>query len=192
MQDKIKAQLRAKFPGVNLSKSRLDAIADKLATKITDEAEIDAKLDELNDLYPFADIAKNDDRQRTQQAKPAQPTAAKTEKEESNEPDIMSMFKAMQEKLDNMEKEKQAAALREQLHAKAAEKKLPKELLKGRTIDSEEQLDQLLTEIEADFTAIKQSVVNEGLKSTGAPISGTSTLRTDSVDKDIEAWAKKD
>lgn len=67
---KIKARLKAKWPGVNLSTKRIDALADKL--KLEEDAEdeaIDEKLDELNDIFSFADMAKNDDRLRTLEAK---------------------------------------------------------------------------------------------------------------------------
>ena len=189
MQDKIKAQLKTKFPGVNLSKERLDAIADKLSTKITEESEIDAKLDELNDLYPFAEIAKNDDRERTKK-KTEQPKPQPKEQDD-NEPDLKAMFAELKSKLDSMEKEKHANKLQETLLKKVSEKKIPASFVKGRTIESEDQLDSVLQEIETDFTAVKQELVNQGFSQSTTPIGGVSTIKTDSVDKDIEAWAKK-
>ena len=69
MKEKIIASIKAKFPAVNLSKARLDAIAAILEKKVTDENEIDAKLDEFNDYNPFADIAKQDDAMRNMQNK---------------------------------------------------------------------------------------------------------------------------
>jgi hypothetical protein len=67
MKDKVLARLKAKHPGVNLSKTRLDKISDYVVKKIPAEAtdeEIDTIIDDLNDFQPFADIAKSDDRQR--------------------------------------------------------------------------------------------------------------------------------
>ncbi len=72
LKDKIKARLKAKYSGVNLSTKRLDAIADRLSKKLTEESEdseIDTVLDEANEVYPFADIAKDDDKIRTLEAK---------------------------------------------------------------------------------------------------------------------------
>lgn len=72
MKDKLIARLRALFPGVNLSKSRIDGICnpDKLKiTEETEETEIDQKLKDLNDIMDFAAVAKNDDRLRTLEAK---------------------------------------------------------------------------------------------------------------------------
>ena len=69
MKEKIIASIKAKFPAVNLSKARLDAIAAILEKKVTDESEIDAKLDEFNEYNPLADIAKQDDAMRNMQNK---------------------------------------------------------------------------------------------------------------------------
>jgi len=66
MKLKIKSRLKELFPGVNLSKDRIDAIADKL--KITEESEIDQALQDANELMDFAAIAKQDDRIRTLEA----------------------------------------------------------------------------------------------------------------------------
>jgi hypothetical protein len=60
----IKAKYKAKFPTVNLTNTRLDSIVDKLDVKIESEDEIETKLDELNEIFPFADIAKQDDKVR--------------------------------------------------------------------------------------------------------------------------------
>jgi hypothetical protein len=62
MKDKIIARFRAKYPNVNLTKKRLDEISARLESKITDENEIDAKLDDLNEIITFTEIAKQDDR----------------------------------------------------------------------------------------------------------------------------------
>jgi hypothetical protein len=73
MKEKIIARLKAKFPGVNLSKKRLDAIADKLAKKVEKEEDIDEALDEANELMDFAQVAKDDDRVRTLEAEAKKP-----------------------------------------------------------------------------------------------------------------------
>jgi hypothetical protein len=60
----IKAQLKAKYPGVNLSNKRIDAIAAKVDAKVTEVGQIDDVLDTFNDFYAFADMARDDDRER--------------------------------------------------------------------------------------------------------------------------------
>jgi hypothetical protein len=200
MQDKVKAQLRAKLNALgvkNLSQARIDAIADKLSLKITEESEIDAKLDELNEIQPFAEIAKFDDWQRARdnkkntQQQQQQSNNQSAAGDTSDEPDLKAMFAELKSKLETMEKEKQTNKLQETLLKKVSEKKIPASFVKGRTIESEDQLDSVLQEIETDFTAVKQELVNQGFSQSTTPIGGVSTIKTDSVDKDIEAWAKK-
>lgn len=65
LKKEIIALLKTKFPGVQLSAARVEAIATKIDAKITTADEIEAKLDEANELFPFADIAKQDDRIRS-------------------------------------------------------------------------------------------------------------------------------
>lgn len=73
----IKARLKALFPKANLSQKRLDALAAKLAPMPADEADdaaVDVILNQANDFNSFEDIAKEDDRVRTLEAKSANPT----------------------------------------------------------------------------------------------------------------------
>lgn len=84
----IKTRLKVKHAGVNFSKKRLDAIADKLNTKLGEDAEdeaIDSELDALNEIFPFADLAKNDDRLRNIDAK-EKDTKSKTEESKTEDP----------------------------------------------------------------------------------------------------------
>jgi hypothetical protein len=74
MLDVFKARLKAKTKaaGVNLSQKRIDAFADRLHKKnpaITEEADHDTAIDELDEVVSFKDIAKDDDRLRTLEAK---------------------------------------------------------------------------------------------------------------------------
>lgn len=195
MQDKIKARLKEKFPGVNLSQTRIDAIADKLSSKITDENEIDTKLDELNDVHPLSEIAKYDDWQRSkQQKKPAQQQQqSQSSTDPNDEPDLKSMFAELQKEINNLKTERQRQSLQEQLVKKAAEKKIPAVLLKGRVVESEDQLDSVLAELEADHNDYKQALNNEGFKQASPPAGGSGGKQTDKqVLNAIDAWASKD
>jgi hypothetical protein len=69
---KMIARLKALFPKANLSQKRLDALADKLALKPADDADdaaIDAVINDFNSVLSIEDIAKEDDRIRTLEAK---------------------------------------------------------------------------------------------------------------------------
>ena len=74
MLDTFKARLRAKAKawGVNLSTKRIDALADRLHKKnpdLTDEADHDSRIDDLNEITPLEDMAKQDDRIRSLETK---------------------------------------------------------------------------------------------------------------------------
>jgi hypothetical protein len=204
MVDKIKAQLKAKLQtlGVkNLSQARIDAIADKLSSKITEESQIDEKLDELNELHPFADIAKYDDWQRTQASKQRQqqqqggqqPNGGQQHSSNDDDPMkvLLQQMQQLTEKVSSFEKEKTQTALQKRLQEKMAEKKIPSILLKGRSVESEDQLDQVLSEIEADHTAYKQELVNQGFSQTSAPTGSSVIKSNDKIDADIKAVFEK-
>lgn len=200
MKEKIISQLKAKYPGVNLSSTRIDAIADKLAAKITDEKDIDAKLDELNDIMPFADIAKQDDKLRLLEVKlnkkpteTTNQTDTNTDRDKSGdtEPDLKQQFQELSAKLAAMEKKDAAAQLYQTLTKKLTEKKIPLAFAKGRVIETEEQLNTVLAEVEADYTEVKQGFVNDGLKdSSDTPFSGQG--KPEGVKTAIKEWGEKE
>lgn len=68
IKELIKALLQSKFGGVQLSQSRIDAIASRLEGKVKDEAELLQKLEVLNELQPFTETCAEDDRTRSVQA----------------------------------------------------------------------------------------------------------------------------
>lgn len=88
LKKEIIALLKTKFPGVQLSAARVEAIATKIDAKITTADEIEAKLDEANELFPFADIAKQDDRIRSleEEAKKKKPADEKGDNPKKEEP----------------------------------------------------------------------------------------------------------
>ena len=57
LKSQILIRFKTKFPAVNLSNTRLNAIADKLDAKITDENQIDERLDAINEITPFDEMA---------------------------------------------------------------------------------------------------------------------------------------
>lgn len=211
MKEKIKARLKAKFSGVNLSQKRMDAIADKLAKKLTDESEeseIDEALDDLNEIYSFSDMAKSDDRARSDEAKkkanPSQPKEdpAKTEEDE-NVPawakSIIEQNKIYAEKLSNLEAGKTAESRRVQLEKKLenAPEKIKDSYLKQferMSFKDEEDFTGYISDVETQVTELAQEFSNNGLKSFGtAKTSGgkgstekaASKEEADAVVKDI-------
>lgn len=201
MKEKILVRLKAKYSGVNLSKARLDAIADKLATKITDETEIDAKLDELNELIPFADIAKQDDQLRTLQAKAKkdpkpsddddvdEPDPEETKKGKKKKDDVPEWAKSLLQEVQSLKAEKAQTSIRQKATEKL--KDVPEIVWAKRALpEKEEDLDDFVTEVTTEWTAFKQDQKNEGLLNAHKPGgAGTGETPTGKEDADIEKWA---
>ena len=178
LKAKIIAQFKTKYPTVALSNERLDAIADRLDSKITEETEIDAKLDELNEIFPFADIAKDDDRLRNAEAKAKKKpeTKAKTktpikkeeeEEEEETPPadDTPAWAKALLAKVENLEKAKVTTSRKETLLSKIkdADEKYKSKVLRDferMKIENEEEFTTVLTDVENDFKEYSELVHN--------------------------------
>lgn len=70
-RQKIAGRLKVLFPKANLSKVRIDAIAAKLESKVSDDVDdtaIDEVINQANDFMDFEAIAKEDDRVRQLEA----------------------------------------------------------------------------------------------------------------------------
>lgn len=97
-KSKVIARLKALFPKANLSQKRLDALADKLASKPADDADdaaIDVVINDFNSVLSIEDIAREDDRVRTLEAdkKKAEETAkaAGASKKEEEEEEVIEV-----------------------------------------------------------------------------------------------------
>lgn len=204
MKEKILAAIKAKFPKVNLSKVRLNAIADKIITKvIDDETKIDAAIDEFNDFNPLAELAKQDDTIRNLEAKVKQAAPAKPDDKPDDKPDekvdlpddTPAYVKKIMEKLDSVtgelaiiKGEKVANTIKD----KATEllKEIPVSYWGKRAIpDKVEDLEAFVEEVKTDYTAFTQEITNKGLEIVPSPGGGdikpTDTKKAS--DKEIES-----
>jgi hypothetical protein len=209
MKQKIIAQLKAylKTLGVkNLSTQRIDAIADKLALKITDETTIDVRLEELNEVLPFADIAKDDDRLRTLEAKSKDPKPKDTPPVDTppvdtppavpdDAPPYMKQFlemnKTLLEKINKLEAGNTQATQTSRLVAILKEKNVPegyyKSAIKGRTFKDDAEIEAFATELVTDFTEYNQGVTNTALIDLGKPIIAVAADKGKEVSPEMKA-----
>lgn len=175
MKDKIKARLRALFPGVNLSKTRLDKIADSVASKITTEDEIDDKLNDFNDFMSFTDIAKGDDRQRAIDTKKAQDDEAEAErlrlagksKEDVQDDEMPKWAKGFITKIEAIETKlagEQGKSTINDLKAAAKAKGIPEALAAKYVIGEGYDQETALAALETEWTEFKQIAVNGEVK----------------------------
>jgi hypothetical protein len=189
MKDKVKARLRALFPGVNLSKTRLDKIADSVVSKITTEDEIDDKLNDFNDFMPFSDIAKGDDRQRaidTKKAKDDEDAEAERlrlagiNKEDDQDEEVPKWAKGFLTKIEKLESqlagEKGKSTIND-LKAAAKAKGIPEALAAKYVIGDDYDQETALAALETEWTEFKQLAVNGEVKE-GKVILGDTTSGT--------------
>jgi len=178
MKEKIIARIKAKFPDVNLSAKRLDAIADKLSSKVTDENEIDQQLDALNEVIPFSDLAKSDDKIRDLQSKlkdttkktetPADDQSSSTTKKDDETPawakGLIESNQLLTQKLATMEREKLQQTMQQRVQAHEKLKGISPVFYKGRALpEKEDELETFVDQIKADYDTFKQETNNETL-----------------------------
>lgn len=203
MLEIFKTQLKAKLKalGVNLSQARIDAIADRLHNKFPDLTEVadhDTRIDELNELSPFSDLAKLDDKVRTLESKTRQskqgPKTGSDEPDDAPEnkdnDDMPAWAKALMETVNALKSEKAQTAMK----AKIAEKlkdKVPEKFYAGRALpEKDEDLDSFIAAVEQDYTDFKQELTNQGLMTNaGAPATGTvGKADQKAIDSAIDNW----
>lgn len=200
MLETFKARLKAKYSGVNLSTKRIDAIADRLNKKFPDlkeEADHDAKLDDLNELTPFDDIAKDDDRIRTLEAKqkPAEPKPADPKTADPKPSDDMpAWFKTYQEETDRkiagMLKDKAQSSIKDQLKEKL--KDVPGKFYENWQLpESEEHLESFVTKVNEGFAGFKQDLTEKGLLHTNPGGGQTPPPASGKISPEIKAFVEK-
>lgn len=195
-KERVIGRLKALFPKANLTKERLNAIAERLAKKpedgATDEA-IDEVVNEFNEnsIVTIEDIAREDDRQRSIQAKLdklTNPEAGKKDNEEDlgdkkpkPEPldDTPEWAKALIQKVDNIEKGKLTESKKQnasQLFSNSEVLKGLKPELKQRwidriNVDSETSIEEQIEGLESEFKELVQVSADSG-DYAGAPPRG--------------------
>jgi hypothetical protein len=212
MKDQIVAKFKAKFPAVTLSNKRLDEIADRLSKKVTNEEEIDAKLDEMNELLPFADIQKSDDKIRDLNGKLKATTKDTTSQDQSTSTTtqdkaddtpawakaLVDSNKQLADKLAVMEKEKLQQTMLQKIGAHEKLKAIPESrrniLLKGRALpEKDEDLETFVDGFKADYDAFVTEENNEGLINGHKPAGGGPSGPKPGISSDMKEYlaAKK-
>lgn len=186
MKEKILAAIKAKFPAVNLSKKRLDTIVAILEKKVTDESEIDAKLDEFNEYNPLAEIAKQDDAFRTMENKLKTPGQnppkkegedPKEEKQDDDTPawakGLIESNKQLSQKIETLEGEKKATSIRAKLDTQL--KDVPASYWGKRKMpEKDEDIEAFVTEVNADYSAFSKEMTDNGISLLPKPGGGGS------------------
>ena len=182
----IKEQLKLKAVGVNLSNKRQDAIAAFIDAKVTTVEEIEAALGTYAEYRPFAEIAKEDDRERLAETKLAQekevarlkaiadgkPAPVEVDPNETATDKMLRLLLERQEKQDaaiaSMLGEKVTSSRKDQ-YAKALEG--TSETFKAKALkdfskmqfQSDDEFTEFLTESQSDAAAFIQETSNSTL-----------------------------
>jgi len=166
-KSKIKERLKALFPGVNLSNTRIEQLSTRLAPKPADDADdaaIDAVINEANFYNPFADMAKEDDLIRTlkanQKTAPPEPEPPKTDPvPDQKTDDTAALLKTLLAKVEGLEAEKKTTGLKEK--AKNLLAGVDEVFYKRIPLpEKEEDLDAWATEIKTDYTNLVKAENN--------------------------------
>lgn len=201
MKDKILAHLKTRLTGV--ADNYLSGIAEHYAKTVTDESQIATTLtDGVIDLLKLnaAFLQTEGDRRATEAADTALKNYRKKHGLDENgkpietgkttkkdvDPEEPSWFKSYREakdaelaevksKLENQEKEKARMTLTEKVKSHEKLKGIPASFLNGRNLipESEDKLDQLAASIEADYTAFKQEMAEQGVHISVPPAGGS-------------------
>jgi ubiquitin len=203
MKDKIIAAIKAKFPAINLSKKRLNAIAAVIEKKvIDDETKIDATLDDLNSFTPLSELAKQDDEVRTLEAKikSAQLPKDKDDVEATPVPgdDAPAYVKTLVEGLNKLttqvqqlQSERAQTTVRQQIADKL--KDVPASYWGKRAIpEKQEGVENFITEVTADYMQFKQELTDQGLAVLSTPRSAqqTDTGKEKAVNPEVKKFAE--
>jgi hypothetical protein len=202
MKEKIIAAIKAKFPTVNLSKKRLEAIAAKIEAKvIDDETKIDAAITTYDEYNPLVEIAKQDDTIRSLEAK-TKPPVKKDEPVVPPVPvitdDTPEWAKAMIEQnkllaagLATLQGEKVASTMRQKATEKL--KDVPASYWSKRVIpEKEEDMEAFVADVQSDYTAFKKELTDAGISVLSVPKSGeTPDPKAAAVSPEIKAFADK-
>jgi hypothetical protein len=203
MKEKILQLLRAKFSGTH--NVVLDRVADHLSRTVKEESELETAIAGVEPLVQsFSEVLQSETDRRVTDAqkkaldnfrqkhgldengKPIQEPDFKP-KDDPTTPPQNPELKKLQERLEAFEKKEKQGELMNSLKGKLKDKKIPESFIKGRTVESEDHIDNVLKEIETDYNGVKQHLINEGVF-TEKPAEPLGNV--DKADDEIAAWAE--
>jgi hypothetical protein len=177
MKQKILAELKKKFPG--LQNEFLLFIAAKLEAKVKEDSEIEGAITELDTILPIKEQAdffqSESDRRVTEAIKKAEKKPDEKKEDEkkddklSPDEETRKMLKSLSEKLEAFEKKESQSKLSERLKIELSKKKIPLQFAKRVVVESEDQLDVVLAEIETEYNEVMQGKIDSELEGSSRP-----------------------
>lgn len=171
LKKSIRTLLQTKFGGAQLSAARVEALAKRFEGKVETEEDLEARLTALDEAFPFADIAKEDDRVRTLEAEakkkadPApqpEPTPNPAPKTDDKDDPVLALLKEMKGEITALKGEKIATDRKSLILAKLkdADEGYSSKVIRdfGRmSFADDAAFEEYLSDVEADYAAHTQS-----------------------------------
>ena len=173
MKESIISALKTKYSNLGFSDRTFTGVADYLATTVQDETQIETAITGVEPLLKAlqgdidsrvtAAVKKRETELKAAQQK-QEPQPQTTAHSQPPSDDVPAWAKAMMQKLETFEKKESQAQLMAKLQKKLTDK-VPETYLRGRqiNIETESDIDNIAHTIEADYTAFKQELINQGV-----------------------------
>jgi hypothetical protein len=172
VKESIISALKTKYSNLGFSEKTFTGVADYLAATVTEETQIETAITGVEPLLKLVQgevdtrvstalkrkEAEPKNNQKQQESQPANTQAP------SYEDKIQVLLNTLVSKVENLEKKETHAQMMARLKAKITDK-VPESFLRGRqiTIETESDIDIVAQSIEADYTAFKQDLINQGV-----------------------------
>ena len=211
MKEKILAAINAKFPGVKLSKKRLDQIVKVIEEDvIDDESKIDAALTNFNKYNSITELAKMDADMRglnkkvgelESGAKPKDDNKAASGNDKTNDEDdadgnkppawAAAMMAPVLKELQTLKAEKALTTTQQKLANDL--KDIPEVLWKKRVMPTnDEEYETFVAEVQNDFKEIDKTNTTQAFRNMRNPGGDTQNKQAaggkDKIDPDVQAY----
>jgi len=170
VEEQILTALKTKYKNLGFGEKALSGVAAFLAQTVTEENGIEPAVTGaellLKAFQSDIDARVNSAVSKVKsEQKPEQAPLPEKKAEKKDDDEMPSWAKGFFDRLDAIEKKEARTTLVSQAKAKLAERKIPESFLRGRSLElqSEAEIDNLVSSIEADYTAFRQDLVNQGV-----------------------------
>lgn len=172
MEEQILSALKTKYKNLGFGEKALSGVAAYLAQTVTEENGVEPAVTGAEPLLKAfqsdidARVTSAVEKAKKELHKPAEPKPADPKPAEPKPGDDMPAWaKGLMDKFEALERREARSSLVGKAKAKLAERKIPESFLRGRSLDveSEADIDNLVATLEADYTAFRQDLVNQGV-----------------------------
>lgn len=177
---KLLIAINKKFEGKSLSKTFKENLAEKWAVKIDNETDIDAYIDDREDV--ILEASTEADRRATDAVKKLTPSKIENKTEIKVEEVIIddapewakaliAQNKTLEAKINGFETQQTQKTLTERFKSHAELKGIPEFMFKGRIPSTEDELETAVAELKTDYSAFatenKLSILGNDVPNTG-------------------------